>query len=129
MDNDEIRRRVREALAERGDVVVVYLYGSRARGTAHAASDVDLGILFSAPLPKTLLGQPYLLEADLSELLGLPVQVVELNDATADLVHRVLRDGELLVERDRSARVRFEVKKRQEYLDLLPVLRAYRRAG
>jgi len=53
--------------------------------------------------------------------------VVVLNDAPADLVHRVLRDGVLVLETDRSARIRFEVAKRNEYFDLLPILRRYRR--
>jgi hypothetical protein len=46
-----------------------------------------------------------------------------------DLVHRVLRDGVLLLERDRSARIRFEVRARNDYFDLLPHLRRYRRFG
>jgi len=52
---------------------------------------------------------------------------VVLNDAPVDLVHRVLRDGRLVVERDRPARIRFEVRARREFLDLRPVLLHYRR--
>lgn len=52
-----------------------------------------------------------------------------MNRAPADLVHRILRDGELLIENDRSRRVRFEVARRAEYFDLLPVLERYRRRG
>jgi hypothetical protein len=54
--------------------------------------------------------------------------VVVLNSAPADLVHRVLRDGQLLLDRDRSRRIRFEVKARNEYFDLQPVLARYRAA-
>jgi predicted nucleotidyltransferase len=68
-------------------------------------------------------------EADLEQLLGRPVQIVVLNDAPVDLVHRVLRDGELVYEADRAARVAFEVAARREYLDLLPILRRYRQAA
>ena len=50
-----------------------------------------------------------------------------MNGAPVDLVHRILRDGRLLVERDRSARIAFEVRARNEYFDLLPMLRLYRR--
>jgi hypothetical protein len=39
----------------------------------------------------------------------------------AGLVHRVLRDERLLLERDRSDRIAFEARRRNEYLDLLPV--------
>jgi hypothetical protein len=55
------------------------------------------------------------------------VDLVILNTASADLVHRVLRDGDLVLERDRGRRIRFEVAKRNEYFDLQPVRDAYRR--
>ena len=59
-------------------------------------------------------------------MLGLPVQLVALNRAPVDLVHRVLRDGKLIVDRDRGRRIRFEVKARNEFFDLQPVLARYR---
>ena len=41
----------------------------------------------------------------------------------------MLRDRQLLLDRDRSARLRFEVRSRNEYFDLLPVLQRYRAAA
>lgn len=55
------------------------------------------------------------------------VDLVVLNAASPDLVHRVLRDGILLLERDRPARIAFEVRARNAYFDLQPVLARYRR--
>jgi hypothetical protein len=46
-----------------------------------------------------------------------------------DLVIRVLRDGKLLVDRDRSKRLRFEVKSRFDFWDLEPYLKTYRKMG
>jgi uncharacterized protein YutE (UPF0331/DUF86 family) len=46
------------------------------------------------------------------------IQVVVLIRAPADLVHRVLRDGHLVL--DPAARIRFEVQRRNEYFDLAP---------
>ena len=66
-------------------------------------------------------------EADLERQVGVPVQVVILNNAPPDLAHRVLRDGRVLLERDRSARLRFEVRTRNLYFDLEPFLTRYRR--
>jgi hypothetical protein len=57
------------------------------------------------------------------------VDLVVLNHAPADLAHRVLRDAVLVSERNPSARIRFEVRSRNEYFDLEPILRRYRRAG
>ncbi len=108
-------------------LTAVYLYGSRARGTAGPGSDVDLGVLFEETPPSVLGGTPDRLADALERELRLPVEVVALNKAPADLVHRVLRDGVLVIEADRSARIRFEVARRREYLDLLPVLQEYRR--
>jgi predicted nucleotidyltransferase len=109
------------------NLVAVYLFGSTARGTAAADSDVDVGVLYrTAPRP-TLLDQPFDVTADLSETLGRQVDMVVMNSAPVDLVKRILRDGEILIERDRSARIAFEVRARNEYFDLLPILRLYRR--
>lgn len=107
--------------------VCAYLFGSRARGTARPESDVDLAVLLKTAPPRTFEGLPLPLETKLERMLGLPVQVVVLNWAPADLVHRVLSDGRLLFDADPSRRIRFEVRSRNEYFDLLPILREYRR--
>jgi predicted nucleotidyltransferase len=100
-----------------------------ARGTAGPRSDVDVGVLYQEDPPLTLEGLGLRLEGDLESLLGKPVQLVALNHAPVDLAIRVLRDGKLLVDRDRSKRVRFEVKTRFDFWDLEPYLRLYRRVG
>lgn len=46
MDAVRIESELRDFFAAHpGDAVAVYLYGSVARGTARAGSDVDLGVL------------------------------------------------------------------------------------
>jgi predicted nucleotidyltransferase len=114
-------------LASVEGLVAAYLFGSQARGTAGAASDVDIGLLLKAT-PATLDDLQLDVAADLARALRLPVDLVVLNHATSDLIHRVLRDGELLVENDRAARIRFEVRARNDYFDLAPIRHAYRQA-
>lgn len=127
MDGAEIER-IREACQTApSDIVAVYLYGSRARGTASRGSDVDLGVLLKAPPAPALSDVARDLESTVERALGLPVEVVIVNTAPADLVHRILRDGLVLLDRDRAARLRFEVQSRNEYFDLEPVRRRYRR--
>ena len=109
-------------------LVAAYLFGSRARGTATDRSDVDVAVLYAAAPGPGLAGLSLDLEADIERALGLPVQVVVLNSAPVDLVHRVLRDGRLLLDRDPGRRIRFEVKARNEFFDLQPVLARYRAA-
>lgn len=112
---------------EAAGIVAVYLFGSAARGTARADSDVDLGLLYATPPASTLLAQPFLLEARLAEQLRRPVQCVVMNTAPADLVHRILRDRTLLLDSSPSHRIRFEIDARNRYFDLRPILDRYRR--
>jgi uncharacterized protein len=108
-------------------VVAVYVFGSVGRGEDRPRSDVDVGVLLLHSPQPTLEGQPLDLAEGLEGALGRDVDLVVLNEAPADLVHRVLRDGQLVFEADRSARIRFEVRRRNEYFDLLPILTEYRR--
>ena len=129
MATPDLQEQLRHALAGRDDLAAAWLFGSRARGTERAVSDVDVAVLLREDPPRTLEGLLLDLQDDLTGELGRPVDLVVMNRAPADLVHRVLRDGELLIENDRSRRVRFEVMRRAEYFDLLPILQRYRRAG
>lgn len=122
-------QKLAEYFRERADIAAVYLFGSVARGTARESSDVDVGVLYRAPLAPTLEAQPYGDEATLSAQLGRTVQIIEMNHAPVDLVHRILRDGILVLEPDKSRRIAFEVRARNEYFDLLPMLQEYRRGA
>lgn len=122
------RDRLRTLLAEEpDDLVTAYLFGSFGRGEERATSDVDIGLLYREEPPRTLAGLHLDLEGRLEAAVGREVQVVVLNRAPADLVIRVLRDGEILLDRDRALRLRFEVRRRNEYWDLQPILAEYRR--
>jgi predicted nucleotidyltransferase len=112
--------------AEHHGAAAVYLFGSEARGEATPASDVDVGVLFAVDPPRTYDGLPLALEGALERLLGRATQVVALNYAPVDLRARVLRDGVLVLDRDPSARIGFEVQTRNEWFDLEPILREYR---
>lgn len=127
MDCEAVEIELGRLLEEAPDeVLAAYLFGSVARGTAHAGSDVDLALLLRNRPPATLEGLQLDLAASLERELRLPVEVVVLNTAPADLTHRVLRDGRVLLDRDRAARIRFEVQARNEYFDLEPLRRLYR---
>jgi predicted nucleotidyltransferase len=125
-------RRIEEELRRfftdgRHGVVAAYVFGSVARGEADEASDVDLAVLLEDGSEPTLDGLGLGLAGELEQCLGVVFDVVVLDRAPVDLVHRVLRDGLLVLDRDPPRRIRFEMRARREYLDLLPVLRRYRR--
>jgi len=96
------------------------LFGSLARGEGQADSDVDVAVLYGKPVEPSLAGLKLDLAGDLEERLGRRVDLVVLDNQPPDLVHRVLRDGLLVLENNRSARIRFEVTARNEYFDVLP---------
>ncbi len=77
---------LRRALKNREDVRLAMLFGSRARGCARPGSDVDLAV----EAPDVDL---WTLAADLSQAVGLEVDVVDLRDAGYPLLKSVLRDG------------------------------------
>lgn len=109
-------------------IACAYLYGSTARGEAGPASDLDIAVLLRETPPATLDGLAFDLGGEIERAVGRPVDILVLNRASPDLVHRVLRDGILVHESDRRARVAFETRKRAEYFDVLPYLRQYRRS-
>ncbi len=121
-----LEQRIADVFSPRSDVMAVYLFGSTARGTARVGSDIDVAVLFDSPPPRALGGPRMVIEGELEQALGRPVDLVVLNNAPVDLRARVLRDGRLLVERDPSARIVFEVRTRNEAFDLEPALTRYR---
>ena len=90
-----LEQRIADVFSSRTDVMAVYLFGSTARGTARAGSDIDVAVLFDAPPPGTLSGPRFVIEGELERALGTPVDLVVLNDAPVDLRTRVLRAGTL----------------------------------
>lgn len=125
----DLRDQLRDFFRREAGLAAAWLFGSVARGVDSKHSDVDLAVLYEGEPRLNRYGQPFELEGDLQKLLGRDVDVIVMNRAPVDLVHRVLRDGELLFEGNRSCRIAFEVKSRNEYFDLLPYLRRYRKGA
>jgi len=114
-----VEDRLRAALGRHEDVLVAYLFGSTARGTAGPMSDVDVAVLVKDEYD---LAQRRLdLIGDVSSIVGSErADVVLLNEAPVSLAYRVLRDGRLIVCRDEQARVRHFVETVDRYLDMAP---------
>ena len=119
------RERLVRALRERPEVLEAYLFGSQARGDAHAESDVDVAVY----VERGATGDPafgYMAELAtvLASALGQEcVDVVVLNEAPPLLYHRVLRDGVRLLARDPRATTVREGRALSRYCDYLPQLR------
>ena len=71
--------------------VKIYLFGSRARGTASTGSDCDIGIDPLEDLPKGLLSR---IREELEEsCVPYLVEVIDLSRAASDFAERVRREG------------------------------------
>lgn len=105
-------------LAAQSDIVAAYLFGSRAIGRARERSDVDVAVLLDEEDSVARFERRLRLMTEVSDVCGREADVVVLNDAPPVLQHQVLRHGRLLYERDRRARVEFEVRAGRIYADL-----------
>ncbi len=79
----------------------ILLFGSRARGDAHAGSDIDLGIEGSAPLPQPIMAR---IRADIEELRTLhSVDVVDMQSVSTHFHVVIVAHGIVLYEQHEVA--------------------------
>lgn len=106
-------------------VIAAYLYGSAARG--EPARDLDVAVLFDGPFDPAVL-EP--LAASL-ERAGAPhgpdIDLRALNGSAPRFQASVLRDGQVLFERDRRERWAHEAALMSRWADFQPVWKAMRR--
>ena len=115
-----------DALTEVPHVAFALVFGSSARGTAHAGSDIDVALGFARGR------RPGAYEigaivSRLEEAAGRSVDIVVLDDAPPGLAYRVFRDGVTVLVRDRPALVERKARSILEYLDFRPVEEALSR--
>jgi predicted nucleotidyltransferase len=108
------------ALGSAPEVLVGYVFGSVASGTAGPASDLDVAVLTGDPIsPHRRLE----LLADLQASVRRRVDLVLLQEAPPALGFRVLRDGVAVLVRDEAARVRHHAETLDRYFDTEPLRR------
>lgn len=108
---DELEQaRVAEVLSRHG-VRFAYLFGSQARGTARADSDLDVAVRFGGDRDADArFGVALRLGAELEAAVGITVDLVDLEAAPLRLVGRILAERLVLVGQDDPERVAFEVR-------------------
>jgi predicted nucleotidyltransferase len=113
-----------EAMLARIDAVLdrfagldaLWVFGSEVAGRATSESDVDLAALFSTrPSAGALLAA----RADLQEIVGRAVDLIDLDRASPVLAMQVLRHGRLVNERNATHRVRFATALPGRYEDVV----------
>jgi predicted nucleotidyltransferase len=117
------------------EIIVIYLYGSSARGVLREESDIDVAIL---PSHKTTeeerLGLIARVEGIIDKLLrkkGIhrEISILDLRGKFVSLTlqYKIVTEGILLYERDTFERLEFENTVKGEYFDFVPYLRFLRK--
>lgn len=123
MNAEEKRHKIKKYLEPMPDISAAYLFGSAAKGTQRAGSDIDIAVIFTSQYKNKFerFERRLDLEIELEKITGKAVDVVDLEMAPPVLQHQVRKHGILLFEKDRRLRVAFEVASRRRYFDMLRV--------
>ena len=97
---------IKQLAEQNPDILIVWLYGSRAKGNAHRFSDYDLAVAFKSfikndPLEKRL--RPECLALDWQQALGLhdfQLSIVDINQAPIPLAFEIIQTNNVLFCRD-----------------------------
>jgi predicted nucleotidyltransferase len=118
---------LRTTLTDDPRIAYALVFGSTARGTDHALSDVDvaIGTAADASLGTLDLGE---LNSRLEAVVARPVHLVVLDEAPPGLAYRVFKDGAPLFVRDARAFKSRLARAILEYLDFRPVEELFTRS-
>ena len=92
-----IHKKIKNFFENQRDIVAVYLFGSYADGREHAASDVDLAVLFDNRDREAVnqLLDKYLV--DLSRSLRKDIHLTAMDFAVEELLRQIFKKGKCLV--------------------------------
>lgn len=111
---------VRQVLAEDPRIDYAMVFGSSARGTAHAGSDLDIAVGLAAGTHVGALELGDLI-ARLERASGRSVDVAIVDEAPPSVAYRIFRDGRVIVEKNRRTLVEHKTRAILEYLDFRPI--------
>jgi predicted nucleotidyltransferase len=111
-----LRSPAAQEIFQRHRLEAVYLFGSYADGRADAASDVDLAVLFPPDgSPTDRFDGTVALDLELKPLVGAPLEIVPLNDASPLLAFEAVIRGKTVYTRDEEECVLYELRLRHHY--------------
>ncbi|MFO7836651.1 MAG: nucleotidyltransferase domain-containing protein [Candidatus Thorarchaeota archaeon] len=119
MDKDQVISNVKSTLESDQKIQAIYLFGSHATNTVNPMSDIDIAVLLDEEMVEDMVEIYWELLRRISDALHTDrLDLVILNESEPVLKFNVIKDGILIYERDSVARVRFERRTINEYLDM-----------
>ena len=103
-------QQLKRLATEEPEIVVMWLYGSRARDTAHSKSDYDLAVAFEKPLSNVLDNRlrPEVLAIKWQEELDVDISILDINIAPLPITMVVVEDDTTLYGQDTVRRYKEE---------------------
>jgi predicted nucleotidyltransferase len=99
-------------------IVVAYLFGSEAKGTSGALSDIDIAVFLDKKTDKSERFDLRLrLSNELSSIMNKQVDIIILNDSALHLSYEVIKHGSAIFCMDNSMKADFETDVLSRYLD------------
>jgi len=129
MDIGTIKKVIKK-LVDSEYIIAIYLFGSLAKGTEKAKSDIDLAFVFNEGFykedPFRALQEAELLSVEISKKTHKAIDVVVLNGASLSFVYHTLRQGICIYESSTVNRILYEVNVDNKYQDFVPFIKELR---
>ena len=130
---DNIKTMLADYFQRQEEIEIAYIFGSIARGTESALSDIDIAILIDDQQineDKFRYGYKAEILADLMKILKKNnVDLVILNEANTLLRHRVLYHGKLIYSKNEKKRIAFQTTTIDKYVDFKELMKPHFNTG
>lgn len=115
------------ALFKAHNVRVAYLFGSHASGYATPSSDIDIAVLLpDAQTKKNRFSLRLKIAQEIERIVNKPIDLVVLNDIASSLFrYSIVKEGQLLYEKNMIDRIVYESGVLDSYFDFEPFLTQY----
>jgi len=128
MNDKEVLEKIKTYFGKNDDVVTVYLFGSRVKDCARQTSDLDLAVLFRENMDSIQrFEQKLQIANELEDLVETKIDLVDLKSADLFFIYQIMKNKVILLDKDTSSRVSFEVNNRKRYFDFMRYYHQYRR--
>jgi predicted nucleotidyltransferase len=124
MLEEKVLEKIKEYFLNDKNVAAVYLFGSTVKGRDRTNSDIDLAVLFYPYLDKEERFSAKLgMAVELAEMAGtqgykIQFDILDLNSANLFFIHQLMKNKQLIIDKDPHYRVEFEVAYRRNFFDL-----------
>ena len=106
---------IKKMILEKIDCEAILLFGSYARGTQNAESDIDIAIKTNQKISKKEIFQ---MRLELEEIIKNNMDLINLEDIKDDFRYEILMNGKTLYCKDELKFELYKLAKYQEYFDL-----------